>query len=468
MTRHERDDQRPVDKRFADERLADWIDGRLDEVQSERFEAEMRVNPDLRAAAEEYRHTVESIRAALREGESVGPGFADLVMRAIDDEGRDGPPRRWFPWAGSAAAAAVLVAVWFALPRAREPSPLPREDVANAPAPELPAERDAETARRIVDRGESYALIGSDKSEADRSALDEIEATSGRAAAAGDERQLGVVKDLAGGGGAGEAEAKLPGQVGFVMREQQPTAGFVDPGQLVYLVEVPAAALLTLKLDGVATFDDAEKPAEQAKLEELKAVDRKDEAAREGRRRDALARGAVPRAAAPGAPASGVPASGAPPAGDPALRADFAKRRLEALAVEELAKWPLTQQRDWASNVMAPQFRRLQATQVGGAVEEKAPVDAGAYRFQPGDFAFELEGDESQVQQYLRLLATPVRQAQGSIAVQRAARPVPLTPVDLPALSLESFARQDPAAPRPSTTWIVLRAISEPNEKKDK
>ncbi len=462
MTRHERDDQRPVDRRFADERLADWIDGRLDEVQLQRFEAEMRVNPELRAAAEEYRSTVESVRAALRGGDGVDPGFADRVMRAIDDERRGGPPRRWFPWAGSAAAAAVLVAIWFALPRTREPSPTPREDVASAPAPELPAERDADDARRIADRGESYALIGADKSEADRSALEELEATSGRAAAAGEERQLGVTKELGGGGGAGEGEAKLPGQVGFVMREQEPelAARFVDAGQLVYLVEVPSVALLTLKLDRVAEIEDAAKPEESAKLDETKTADRKDEAAREGRRRDALTRGAVPRAAAPGAPASA-----APPAGDPAAVATLEKNRREALAVEELAKWPLRQQQDWASNVMVPQFRQLQPAPVGGTVDDKTPADPGAYRFQPGDVAFELEGDESQVQQYLRLLATPVRQAQGSIAVQRAVEPIPLTRVDLPAVQPESFARRAFAPPLPTTTWIVLRAISAASEK---
>ncbi|MBI5850187.1 MAG: hypothetical protein HZB39_04000 [Planctomycetes bacterium] len=460
MTRHERDEQRSNDrrlddKRFADERLADWIDGRLDEVQLQRFEAEMRVNPELRAAAEEYRSTVRSIREALRAGERVDPGFAVRVMRAIDDERRDGPPRRWFPWAGSAAAAVLLVALWFALPRTREAAPASETAVAHAPADAAPASRDDEDAPRVAEPGTHFGDTGKDLAEAERGARDRLEPKRSFAAVAGQERRLGVEQDLTGGGGAGEGGAKVEEQVGFVMREQEPAAAFVDPGQLVYLVEVPAAALLTLKLDGVATVEDTAKP------DESKAADRKDEAAREGRRRDSTLRGAGTRPAAPGAPASG-----APPAEVPAQGEVVAKLRVEALAVEELAKWPLTQQRDWASNVMLPQFRPLQAAPVGGANEDQTPANPGAYRFQAGDVAFELEGDESQVQQYLRLLATPVRQAQGSIAVQRAVEPIPLTRVDLPAIQLDSFTRKIPAAPQLPTTWIVLRTISDASDKR--
>jgi hypothetical protein len=47
-----------------DERLADWVDGRLSERDRERFEAELRVSPQLRERVDEYERTVQSVRAA--------------------------------------------------------------------------------------------------------------------------------------------------------------------------------------------------------------------------------------------------------------------------------------------------------------------------------------------------------------------------------------------------------------------
>jgi len=49
-----------------DERFAEWVDGEMSERQRERFEAEMRVNAELRARAEAYRRTVDQVRLALR------------------------------------------------------------------------------------------------------------------------------------------------------------------------------------------------------------------------------------------------------------------------------------------------------------------------------------------------------------------------------------------------------------------
>ncbi len=58
--------------REPDERLADWVDGRLDAEELARFEAELEVDAELRAVAEGYRSFVEMVRAGLADD-----GFAD-------------------------------------------------------------------------------------------------------------------------------------------------------------------------------------------------------------------------------------------------------------------------------------------------------------------------------------------------------------------------------------------------------
>ncbi|MGE0142342.1 MAG: anti-sigma factor [Planctomycetota bacterium] len=104
--------KRPID----DERIADWVDDELDEVQRTRFEAELRVNPQLRAAAEAYRDRVMALRGALRGGESLGPQFTDRVMAATVARREE---RRWrvLPLLGSALAASLLVGLWFVAQR---------------------------------------------------------------------------------------------------------------------------------------------------------------------------------------------------------------------------------------------------------------------------------------------------------------------------------------------------------------
>lgn len=99
---------RPID----DERLADWVDGRLGERERERFEAEMRVNPDLRAAAEEYRAFTEQFRGALASiDEAPGPDLTDRIMQTV--AAPRGP--RIAPWLGSLLAAAALALIYLAI-----------------------------------------------------------------------------------------------------------------------------------------------------------------------------------------------------------------------------------------------------------------------------------------------------------------------------------------------------------------
>ena len=68
----------------GDERLADWLDGRMTPRELERFEAEMRVSKPLREKAEAYRKTALAVKDAFSVG---GPkiDLADAVLARIAD-----------------------------------------------------------------------------------------------------------------------------------------------------------------------------------------------------------------------------------------------------------------------------------------------------------------------------------------------------------------------------------------------
>jgi hypothetical protein len=100
--------RRPID----DERIADWVDGRLGERACERFEAELRVNPALRAAAESYRAFVQELRAELGSpADGLGDAGPALTDRILDALGPGAARRPWrpSPLLASLAAAAALV-----------------------------------------------------------------------------------------------------------------------------------------------------------------------------------------------------------------------------------------------------------------------------------------------------------------------------------------------------------------------
>ncbi|MBK8100856.1 MAG: hypothetical protein IPK26_27530 [Planctomycetes bacterium] len=100
--------------RDVDERLADWVDGRLSSRDRERFEAEMRVSPRLREEAEAYRRSVQAVQAALRAS---GPrvDLADRVLAKLRERPapavvvRSRAPWRPLPIMASLAAAAAIV-----------------------------------------------------------------------------------------------------------------------------------------------------------------------------------------------------------------------------------------------------------------------------------------------------------------------------------------------------------------------
>lgn len=101
---------RPLER---EERFADWVDGRMSARERQRFEAELRVNDELRHQAEEYQRTVELVRRALAEPGTEEPvDLADRVMAALPRaKGAGGRLLlgRFGPLLGSVAAAAVLI-----------------------------------------------------------------------------------------------------------------------------------------------------------------------------------------------------------------------------------------------------------------------------------------------------------------------------------------------------------------------
>ncbi len=409
--------RRPED----DERIADWVDDRLDEVQRARFEAELRVNPALRAAAEEYRRTVGMLQRALR-GESLADGsteaganggelrvrhdFADRVMTAIADQRRR---RGWrlVPWLGSAVAAASIVGLWLFLRTVEEAAPhlaktaagRPDADAA-VPSPALAEEQSKFGFQKDLEAEGSEPSGIPAPSEAPvraggRGAPPASEPTPTRESAAGEpavQEQLGQSRSRDDGLPGAETKAEAP---------LVATDGSAAIGPLVYLVQVPAPALEALRPD-----------------------------AGENERR---------------------------------LRESQPREQWQELARQQgaraLVESPLLQKESWVSNVLMPQLadlqmravetmtvapsedleedaRKLDSTRLGidddassrdrlassgsGGGDGTTASPAGRYEFRPGDQVFQIEGDEAQVQRYLSLLMSPVRQAEGSIAVQRA------------------------------------------------
>ena len=106
----------------VDERLCDWVDGRMTERERERFAAELRVNASLRQQLAEYERTVAAIRAALQAPKTPVP-MADRVIAALaTQQNRSAQPIVAMPWRGrswshlgfcaASAAALLLLALW--------------------------------------------------------------------------------------------------------------------------------------------------------------------------------------------------------------------------------------------------------------------------------------------------------------------------------------------------------------------
>lgn len=124
-------------RREVDDRLADWVDGRLSDRERERFVAEMRVNPQLRQDLEDYERTVGVVRAALRAPTSPS-SMADRILAAVAEQ-RAAPAVRRTAWTSrhmfwSLASAAALLACALWVDQWSSPAPL-QTPVAAAPDP---------------------------------------------------------------------------------------------------------------------------------------------------------------------------------------------------------------------------------------------------------------------------------------------------------------------------------------------
>lgn len=106
----------------VDERLCDWVDGRMTERERERFAAELRVSASLRQQLADYERTVAAIRAALQAPTTPVP-MADRVVAALaTQQNRAAQPIVAMPWRGrswshlgfcaASAAALLLLALW--------------------------------------------------------------------------------------------------------------------------------------------------------------------------------------------------------------------------------------------------------------------------------------------------------------------------------------------------------------------
>ncbi|MBL8752417.1 MAG: hypothetical protein JNK15_03870 [Planctomycetes bacterium] len=107
--------------REVDERLADWVDGRMGSRERERFEAELRVNPQLRRDLDDYERTVGVLRAALRAPSPGSPRapIADRVLAEVQKQATSPAVRAATPfrlqrlwWTIASAAALLVVAVY--------------------------------------------------------------------------------------------------------------------------------------------------------------------------------------------------------------------------------------------------------------------------------------------------------------------------------------------------------------------
>lgn len=107
-----------------DERFADWVDGRLEPAELAQLQDELDRDSDLRAAAEQYRATVEMLRTELpRDPELEPPGdMVAHVMARLDAS----PPRKLLPIFGSLLAAAAMISLVFVLWEMTSPADLER------------------------------------------------------------------------------------------------------------------------------------------------------------------------------------------------------------------------------------------------------------------------------------------------------------------------------------------------------
>ncbi|MCU0863181.1 MAG: hypothetical protein MUC36_05270 [Planctomycetes bacterium] len=160
MTDHREPGGRTPSPREPDERLADWVDGRMSERDRVRFTAELRVNAQLRADLAAYERTVAMMREALQAptaplprraavgGTAAGAAttLADRVLAQVQGQAPvrsfrvAGGGIAWRPVLWSCASAAALLVLtllldsWSAEPVATSGTAVTKLDAASEPA----------------------------------------------------------------------------------------------------------------------------------------------------------------------------------------------------------------------------------------------------------------------------------------------------------------------------------------------
>jgi hypothetical protein len=385
-----------------DERLADWVDDRLVGKDRDRFEAELRVSPELRRAAEEYRELTERVRAVLAADVERAPdGLRERVLRELD---APSPLRLWrfHPLVGSLAAAAAIAVIYFAI-RALPERSLPPVETAKA-----------------------------------KSELDAASDTS--ATADDDERARGLAKDV---GQERDAGARFRHQPGVAQAPEPPPG---DPGapSPAPQAQAPAAEQQAETRDRVEVGAKAEAPATDARdrsaLLALAAPATPDSVlvvVVEVPAADARARrlGAPAGRGSPEAPAAAA-REGGTLAPRPALQEaqDFARQPLGGEWGDDLAKPELRalgRQGDAgneatrkAAGSRAEEWKADEPQGAAAKAAEPTPrsaPDPVAFVPQADDELFEVRGDLAQIGRYCRLLTEYAASVAGRLSVQRAA-----------------------------------------------
>ncbi len=117
-----------------DERLADWVDGRMNPDERAAFEAWLAEDAARMGEAEAYRSAVAAVRGVLRQGPHAPRDFADRVVDAAcagAAETRAAPGARRFAWMASAAAAALLTITFVLVQRLNRAVPHAEATVAD-------------------------------------------------------------------------------------------------------------------------------------------------------------------------------------------------------------------------------------------------------------------------------------------------------------------------------------------------
>ncbi|MFM1873620.1 MAG: hypothetical protein RL398_3042 [Planctomycetota bacterium] len=170
--------------REPDPRLSEWLDGEMSPRDRDRFVAELRVNPQLRADLAAFQQTVETTRAALaatraEEERSAADGermAAAVLARLAAPRAAAANPRRWTAshWllGGTLAAALLTAAVWIDRWGAEQPTAEVTEVADAGPALRSPEELQL----GAVSDGAAVAKVrGADLAAVDPAAVDPAE-----------------------------------------------------------------------------------------------------------------------------------------------------------------------------------------------------------------------------------------------------------------------------------------------------